>query len=56
VAAGLDQLVAVGVLLLLLFSFMQKEDAPTQDQWSIRPIAARLARSQRLRPPPSYAV
>jgi hypothetical protein len=41
--------------LLALLSFLIEGRAAYQDQWNIRPLAGRLARSQRLRPPPLAA-
>jgi len=54
-SAGLDGLLAVGLYLLLLMCFLIETRTSKQDQWDIRPLAGRLARSQRLRPPPSVA-
>jgi hypothetical protein len=55
VSAGLDKLLIVGLILLALLTFLIEGRAPYQDQWNIRPLAGRLARSQRLRPPPLAA-
>jgi hypothetical protein len=51
VSSGLDKLLMVGLSLLLMMSFLIETQAIYQDQWAVRPFAARLARSQRLRPP-----
>ena len=55
VSVGLDKLLIVGLILLALLSFLIEGRAAYQDQWNIRPLAGRLARSQRLRPPPLAA-
>jgi hypothetical protein len=55
VSAGLDKLLIVGLILLALLTFLIEGRASYQDQWNIRPLAGRLARSQRLRPPPLTA-
>jgi hypothetical protein len=55
VSAGLDKLLAIGFILLLLMSFFVETPIAFRDQWDIRPLAERLARSQRLRPPPHSA-
>jgi hypothetical protein len=55
VSAGLDKLLTIGFILLLLMSFLTAAPLNERDQWDIRPLAGRLARSQRLRPPPSAA-
>jgi hypothetical protein len=54
-ASGLDQLLAIGLYLMLLMSFLVETQATVHDQWAVRPLAGRLARSQRLRPPPICA-
>ena len=48
---GLSQLLAVGLYLLLLMCFLIEVRTTNQDQWPVRPLAGRLVRSQRLRPP-----
>jgi len=55
VSAGSDLLLTVGTILLLLMSFLVEARLSSADQWDIRPLAERLARSQRLRPPPCAA-
>jgi hypothetical protein len=55
VSAGLNSLLAVGLFLLFLISFLVEERTATDDQRDVRPLAGRLARCQRLRPPPSAA-
>jgi len=54
-SSGLNQLLAVGLYLMLLMCFLIEARATDQDQWSVRPLAGRLVRSQRLRPPPCAA-
>lgn len=51
-ANGLDQLLAIGLYLMLLMSFLT-EAVVVENQWCVRPLAGRLMQSQRLRPPPS---
>lgn len=53
-ANGLE-LLAIGLYLVLLMSFLAETQARVRNQWSVRPLAGRLARSQRLRPPPALA-
>jgi len=52
---GLDQLPVIGFFLLTLMLFFVAAPVGDRDQWHIRPLAGRLARSQRLRPPPCMA-
>lgn len=52
---GLDDLLVVSLYLMLLMCFLVEAQAPLRDQWFVRPLAARLARSQHLRPPPCAA-
>jgi hypothetical protein len=52
VSSGLDKVLMVGLSLLLMMCFLVETPTIYQDQWAVRPLAARLARSQRLRPPP----
>ena len=52
-SAGLDKLLLVGLILLAMLSFMLEAKLARPDQWDIRPLAGRLARSLRLRPPPT---
>jgi hypothetical protein len=54
-SSGLDKVLMVGLLLLSLLSFAVETPISNQDQWDVRPLAGRLARSQRLRPPPCVA-
>jgi hypothetical protein len=51
-SSGLDKVLMVGLYLLLMMCFLIETRMTFQDQWAVRPLAARLARSQRLRPPP----
>jgi hypothetical protein len=55
ISSGLDQLLAVALYLMLLMCFLIEVRTTDQDQWSVRPLAGRLVRSQRLRPPPCAA-
>jgi hypothetical protein len=55
ISSGLDKLVAIGLYLMLLMCFLIEARATDLDQWSVRPLAGRLVRSQRLRPPPCAA-
>jgi hypothetical protein len=50
-SAGLDDLLMVG-LLLLLMCFRTEAPASQRDQCELHPLTGRLVRSQRLRPPP----
>jgi hypothetical protein len=50
-ASGLE-LLALGLCLAVLMGFLAEAHALVRDQWAVRPLAGRLARSQRLRPPP----
>jgi hypothetical protein len=51
-STGLDQLLMIGLYLLMLMCF--RTEAPTSqgDECECHPISSRLVRSQRLRPPP----
>src|SRR5579871_6791825 len=53
-ANGLELLV-LGLSLALLMGFLALAHAQVRDQWAVRPLAGRLARLQRLRPPPACA-
>ena len=55
VSVGLDLLLAVAGYLLLLLCWEIATRLPRKDLWDVRPLAGRLARLQRLRPPPSVA-
>jgi hypothetical protein len=52
ISSGLDQLLAVALYLTLLMCFLIEVQTANCDQWSVRPLAGRLVRSLRLRPPP----
>jgi hypothetical protein len=56
VSAGLDILPSLDLSLLFLMCFYIVASSICDDQWNIRPLAERLARSQRLRPPPCAAL
>jgi len=53
-ANGLE-LLALGLCLAVLMGFLAEALVVVRDQWAVRPLAARLARSLRLRPPPIAA-
>ena len=53
-AHGLE-LLALALCLAELMSFLVEAPAALPDSWAMRPLAGRLARSQRLRPPPDFA-
>ena len=55
VSVGLNLLLAVAGYLLLLIGCQVATRLPRKDLWDVRPLAGRLARSQRLRPPPCVA-
>ena len=55
ISNGLDQMLVIGLSLMLLMCFLIETQAADEDQWPVRPLAGRLARSQRLRPPPFAA-
>jgi len=55
ISSGLDQLLAVALLLMLLMCFLIEVRTTDQNQWSVRPLAGLLVRCQRLRPPPCPA-
>jgi hypothetical protein len=54
-SVGLDLLLALAAYLLLLVSYQAEARRSVQDVCDVRPMARRLARSQRLRPPPCAA-
>jgi hypothetical protein len=54
-SVGLDPVLTVAAFLLLLICFRPELCQDVKDRWNVRPIAARLARSHRLRPPPCVA-
>lgn len=51
-ANGLE-LLALGLCLALLMSFLAEAQTVVRDPWGFRLLAGRLVRSQRLRPPPA---
>jgi hypothetical protein len=55
ISSGLQNLMAIGLYLMLLMCFLIEAQIPDQDQWSVRPLAGRLVQCQRLRPPPCAA-
>ena len=54
-SAGLDDLLMIGLYLLMLMCFRTEAPASQRDQCQLHPLPGRLVRSQRLRPPP-YAL
>jgi len=52
---GMDTLIAFAAYVLLLRALRQKTSEVTPRTCALRPIAAILARSRRLRPPPAFA-
>ena len=54
-SVGLDLLPLAGLLMALLACLWVTAARTPLSQWHVRPLAARLARSQRLRPPPFLA-
>jgi hypothetical protein len=52
ISSGLDQLLAVALYLMLLMCFLIEARTTDLDQWPVRPLAGRLVKCQRLRPPP----
>jgi hypothetical protein len=51
-SAGLDDLLMIGLYLLMLMCFRTEAPASQRDQCQLHPLSGRLVRSQRLRPPP----
>jgi hypothetical protein len=51
-SAGLDELLMIGLYLLMLKCLRTEAPASQCDQCEIHPLTGRLVRSQRLRPPP----
>jgi hypothetical protein len=51
-SAGLDDLLMIGLYLLMLMCFRTEAPASQRDQCESDPLTGRLVRSQRLRPPP----
>jgi hypothetical protein len=51
-SAGLDDLLMIGLYLLMLMCFRTEAPASLRDQSQLHPLSGRLVRSQRLRPPP----
>jgi hypothetical protein len=51
-SAGLDDLLMIGLYLLMLMCFRTEAPASQRDQSQLHPLSGRLVRSQRLRPPP----
>jgi hypothetical protein len=51
-STGLDQLLMIGLYLLMLMCFRPEAPASQGDECGCHPISSRLVRSQRLRPPP----
>jgi hypothetical protein len=51
-SAGLDDLLMIGLYLLMLMCFRTEAPASQRDQSQLHPLSRRLVRSQRLRPPP----
>jgi hypothetical protein len=51
-SAGLDELLMIGLYLLMLMCFRTEAPASQRDQCEVHPLTRRLVRSQRLRPPP----
>jgi len=51
-SAGLDDLLMIGLYLLMLMCFRIEAPASQRDQCEVHPLTERLVRSQRLRPPP----
>ena len=52
VSTGLDELLMIGLYLLMLMCFRIEAPASQRDQCEVHPLTERLVRSQRLRPPP----
>jgi amino acid transporter len=52
-STGLDQLLMIGLYLLMLMCFRTEAPASQRDECQGYPLSSRLVRSQRLRPPPS---
>ena len=55
-SAGLDELLMIGLYLLLLMCFSIEAPVSQRDQCEVSPLTGRLVRSQRLRPPPCAAL
>jgi hypothetical protein len=53
VSTGLDELLMIGLYLLLLMCYRAETPASQGDECDCHPLSSRLVRSQRLRPPPS---
>jgi hypothetical protein len=51
-STGLDDLLMIGLYLLMLMCFRTEAPASQRDQCQLHPLSGRLVRSQRLRPPP----
>jgi hypothetical protein len=51
-STGLDQLLMIGLYLLMLMCFRTEAPASQRDECQCYPLSSRLVRSQRLRPPP----
>jgi hypothetical protein len=55
-SAGLDELLMIGLYLLMLMCFRIEAPALQRDQCEFRLLTGRLVRSQRLRPPPCHSL
>jgi hypothetical protein len=51
-SAVLDELLMIGLYLLMLMCFRAEAPASQRNQCEVHPLTERLVRSQRLRPPP----
>jgi hypothetical protein len=51
-STGLDQLLMIGLYLLMLMCFRTEAPTSQRDECQCYPLSSRLVRSQRLRPPP----
>jgi amino acid transporter len=52
VSTGLDELLMIGLYLLMLMCYRTEAPASQSAECECHPLSARLVRSQRLRPPP----
>lgn len=53
--SGVELLPIFGTLLVMILCLLIVQAGAPVSQWNVRPLASRLTRSQRLRPPPSLA-